>query len=247
MPTRIRLPSISFVVARSHPHNIIGRDNKLPWHQRADLQRFKRITFGHPVIMGRSTFDSIGRPLPGRANIVVSKRPSNDPHANIWDRDDATLLWSQSTEDAMYLADMLALSLGKEEFFVIGGEQMYRLFGRLCNRLHLTQIFATITPEPGDAVFDFEPNGRQWKTLHTEEVPAGPKDDFPSRYMILDRKFRTVRYVELEDFYTGREEKKKWVTNQVERIGASLAQGLPPHLPRQLHMFEETEPSTEAL
>jgi dihydrofolate reductase len=247
MPTRIRLPSISFVVARSYPHNIIGRDNQLPWHQRADLQRFKRITFGHPIIMGRSTFDSIGRPLPGRANIIVSKRPPNDPHANIWDRTYGSLLWSQSTEDAMYLADVVALSMGKEEFFVIGGEQMYRLFGRLCNRLHLTQIFTPIVPQPGDAVFDFEPDGRQWRTSREEEVPAGPHDDFPSRYMILDRKFKTVRYVELEDFYTGKEERRKWVAGQIERIGASVAQGLPAHPPQQLRMFEETEPSPEAL
>lgn len=244
MSTRIRLPSISFVVARSYPHNIIGRDNRLPWHQRQDLQRFKQITYGHPVIMGRSTFDSIGRPLPGRANIVVSKRPPNDPHANIWDRTSTTLLWSQSAEDAMYLADIIALSMVKSEFFVIGGEQMYKLYGRLCNRIHLTQIFTPMTPQQGDATFEYQTDGRQWKTLHEEEVLAGPQDDFPSRYSVLDRKYRTVRYVELEDFYTGGEDRRKWIADQLETIATSVAQGVQPHSPQQLHMFEETEPES---
>ena len=246
MSDRIRLPSISFVVARSYPHNIIGRDNKLPWHQRRDLQRFKQITFGHPVIMGRSTFDSIGRPLPGRANIVVSKRPPNDPHANIWDRTNATLLWSQSKEDAMYLADVIALSMVKDEFFVIGGEQMYKLYGRLCNRIHLTQIFTLMKPEQGDAIFEYEIDGRQWRTIHEEDVQAGPNDDFPTRYTVLDRKFKTVRYVELEDFYTGGADRRKWVASQIETIARSVAEGVQPHPPRQLHMFEETEAASES-
>jgi dihydrofolate reductase len=245
MSNRIRLPSISFVVARSYPHNIIGRDNKLPWHQRKDLQRFKQITFGHPVIMGRSTFDSIGRPLPGRANIIVSKRPPNDPHANIWNRTDTTMLWSQSREDAMYLADIIALSTLKTEFFVIGGEQMYNLYGRLCNRIHLTQIFTPMKPRPGDAVFEYETDGRQWRTLVEEEIPAGPQDDFPSRYIVLDRKFKTVRYVELEDFYTGAADKRKWIASQLQTIETSIAQGVQPRPPQQLHMFEETESVSE--
>jgi dihydrofolate reductase len=141
----------------------------------------------------------------------------------------------------MYLADILALSMGKSEFFVIGGEQMYKLFGRLCNRLHLTHIFAPITPQPGDAVFDFEPDGRQWRTTHQEDIDAGPDDDFQSRYMILDRKFKTIRYVELEDFYTGGGDRRKWVAGQLERIDRSVKSGLPPHPPKQLHMFEEVE------
>lgn len=241
MPTRIRLPSISFVVARSYPHNIIGRDNRLPWHQRKDLQRFKQITYGHPVIMGRSTFDSIGRPLPGRANIIVSKRPPNDPNANIWNRGETTMLWSQSKEDAMYLADVIALATDRSELFVIGGEQMYKLFGRLCNRIHLTQIFAKLKPRPDDAIFEFEVDGRQWKTLHEEEIPIGPHDEFPSRYTVLDRRFKTVRYVELEDFYTDIANRRRWVASQLETIKKTIAQGEQPHFPQQLQMFEETE------
>ncbi len=241
MSTRLRLPSISFVVARSYPHNIIGRDNKLPWHQRKDLQRFKQITFGHPVIMGRSTFDSIGRPLPGRANIIVSRRPPNDANANIWNRTETTMLWSQSAEDAMYLADIIALSTVRPEFFVIGGEQMYKLYGRLCNRIHLTQIFTPMKPQLGDSVFEYETDGRQWRTLVEEEIPAGPQDEFPSRYTVLDRKFKTVRYVELEDFYTGGADRRKWIANQLQTIETSIADGELPHLPQQLHMFEETE------
>jgi dihydrofolate reductase len=193
--------------------------------------------------MGRSTFDSIGRPLPGRANIIVSKRPPNDPHANIWDRTDATLVWSQSPQDAMYLADIIALSMTKDEFFVIGGEQMYQLFGRLCNRIHLTEIFTPMKVEKGDAVFDYRPDMRQWRALHEENIPEGPQDDFPSRYTILDRKFKTVRYVELEDYYTGGDDRRKWIANQLETIALSVKRGVSPHPPRQLHMFEQTEDS----
>jgi dihydrofolate reductase len=140
----------------------------------------------------------------------------------------------------MYLADIIALSTLKPEFFVIGGEQMYKLYGRLCNRIHLTQIFSPMKPRPGDAIFDYPLDGRQWKTLIEEEIPAGPKDDFPSRYTVLDRKFKTVRYVELEDFYTGSTERRRWVTSQLKTIENSIAKGLELRAPTQLHMFEET-------
>jgi len=145
----------------------------------------------------------------------------------------------------MYLADIIALSTVKSEFFVIGGEQMYKLYGRLCNRIHLTQIFTPMKPREGDAIFGYDADGRQWKTLEEVEIPAGPQDDFPSRYTVLDRKFKTVRYVELEDFYTGGADRRKWIASQLEKIETSISQGVPPHPPKQLQMFEEIESTSE--
>lgn len=241
MPARVRLPSISFVVARSYPQNIIGRDNKLPWHQRTDLQRFKQITNGHVVLMGRNTFDSIGRPLPGRTNVVLSRRLPNNLEMNIWDENETSLLWSQSKEDALFLGDIISLATDKKEIFVIGGEQMYALYGKLCNRLHLTQIFVTLQPRAGDAKFEYPIDLRQWKMEAETEIPAGPHDDYPSRYEIYDRKFKTVRYVELEDYFTDSEGRQKWLSKQLREISDTVAKGAIPHQPDQLNLFQEEE------
>jgi dihydrofolate reductase len=239
MPRPVRLPSISFVVARSWPANIIGKENKLPWHQRTDLQRFRRITSGHVVLMGRNTFDSIGRPLPGRTNIILSRRPANDQNAVIWNNNETSLLWSQSKEDAMYLADILSLAADKKEFFVIGGEQMYENFSKLGNRIHLTEIFAPLPREAGDAHFDQEFDGRKWKVLEEIDVPAGPYDDYPSRYTLFDRRIKTVRYVELEDYLTSGQEREQWVSEQYNKIRSSVTHGDSPKHEYQFRMFKE--------
>ena len=239
MPRPVWMPSISFVVARSSPAHIIGKDNRLPWHLRTDLQRFRKITSGHVVLMGRSTFDSIGRPLPNRTNIILSRRPANDQETSIWNNGDTTLLWSRSPEDAMYLADIVSLAAGQKEFFVIGGEQMYELFSKLGNRVHLTEVFAPLPREAGDAYFDREFDGRQWKTLLEEEVPAGPNDDYPSRYVLFDRKTKTVRYVELEDYFTSGADRERWVSEQYNRVRNSIAHGQIPKREHQFHLFEQ--------
>jgi dihydrofolate reductase len=233
------MPSISLVVARSSPSHIIGRNNKLPWHLRTDLQRFKKITLGHVVLMGRNTFDSIGRPLPGRMNVILSRRPANDQAAPIWNSSGTSLLWSRSQEDSMYLADILSLAADKNEFFVIGGEQIYELFAKLVNRIHLTEVLAPLPREAGDAYFDREFDRRKWKPLFEEAVAAGPNDDFPSRYTVLDRKTKTVRYVESEDYFTDGSIQKRWISEQYARIHESVAHGKVPKREHQLHMFEE--------
>lgn len=240
MSVPVRLPSISFVVARSSPAHIIGINNTLPWHLRTDLQRFKKITLGHVVLMGRSTFDSIGRPLPGRVNIILSRRPANDQETSIW-TPDTSLHWSRSREDAMYLADILSLAADKKEFFVIGGEQMYGLFSDLGNRVHLTEVFAPLPREAGDAYFDREFDLRKWEILHQEDVPAGPKDDHPSRYTIYDRRTKTVRQFELEDYFTHGSDKKRWISDQYDKIRGSLTRGAIPKREYQYQMFREQD------
>ena len=235
------MPSISFVVARSYPSHVIGCENKLPWHLKADLQRFRRITFGHVVLMGRNTFDSIGRPLPGRTNIILSRRPANDQENNIWSLGDTSLLWSRTIEDSIYLADVISLATDKKEFFVIGGDQMYQEFEKLGNRVHLTEVFTPMPREAGDAYFDKEFDGRRWRALFEEEVPKGPQDEFPSRYTLYDRKIKTVRYVELEDYLTDGVDRKNWIKEQFQKVTSSIRGGNVPIRSHQLHMFEEND------
>jgi dihydrofolate reductase len=243
MPDPVQMPSISFVVARSSPAHIIGVDNKLPWHLRTDLQRFKKITFGHVVLMGRSTFDSIGRPLPGRTNLILSRRPANEDK-NIWsvsDTPNTSLFWCRNREDAMYIADIISLANNQKEFFVIGGEQMYRLFADLGNRVHLTEVFAPLPREAGDAHFDRQFDRRKWEITHEEHLPVGPNDDYPSSYTIYERRTKTVRCVELERYFTEGRDRERWISDQYERMRSSLSQGKVPRPEYQLHMFEEKD------
>jgi dihydrofolate reductase len=217
---RITLPSISYIVARSRPGSIIGRKNELPWHLRTDLQRFKRYTFGHAIIMGRKTYLSIGRPLPGRVNIVLSRRSEFDAANSFWHRGDTVLLWVENLESALFFADVMSIAKEKSDFFVIGGAEMYRIFGELFNKVYLTEVLTkrVLRREPDDAVFEYKFDGRKWKTIESSIVPAGLSDDFPSKFSILERKAKQVRYLDVEDFYTEAESKKKWVEEQLERI-----------------------------
>jgi len=241
MPVSLRLPSITYVVARSSPDNVIGRKNQLPWHLRTDLQRFKRITMGHVIVMGRNTFVSIGRPLPGRVNIVLSSQPLADGRNQFWNFGETALLWAKSREDALFLADIISLTKEKKEFFVIGGQQLYTAFEDLFNKVHLTEVLTGSPSEPGDAVFSFKIDRRQWKTLEETEVPVGPHDELPSRYSVLERKTKTVRYVDLQDYYTDREARNLWVKKNSELISRATDHGVFAGSPHQYHLKLEEE------
>ena len=117
-------PRVSIIVAMAK-NRVIGARNKLPWHLSADLRRFKALTMGHHIIMGRRTFESIGRILPGRTSIVVTRDRSYRP---------AGLIVAHGVNDA------LALGTGDDEIFVIGGEQLYREALPLADRIYLTEI-----------------------------------------------------------------------------------------------------------
>src|SRR5277367_244237 len=140
MSNRVRLPSISFIVARSYPGNVIGYKNRLPWHLKSDLRRFRQITTGHAIILGRATFDSIGRVLPNRTNVVLSKNPR---HANVEGLaidEETNLYWTSTREDALHYADLVSIIRGKHDIFIIGGQTMYTLFHDLVNKVYLTQV-----------------------------------------------------------------------------------------------------------
>jgi dihydrofolate reductase len=132
-------PKIQIVVARAR-NGVIGREGDMPWRLPSDLKHFKATTLGAPVIMGRKTYQSIGRPLPGRANLVVSRSGFEAEGVEVL----ATL------EDAVERASILAAETGAEKLSVIGGGEIYRLAMAVADELHITEVAADIE---GDTVF----------------------------------------------------------------------------------------------
>ncbi len=157
---------ISMIVAMAN-NRIIGKENQMPWHLPADFQWFKRCTMGKPVVMGRKTFESIGRPLPGRANIVISRNTDLSI-------DGVTVV--SSVQDALeHLAD-------KEEVMIIGGGSVYAECLPEADRLYLTFIDADIE---GDT--QFPDWGEGWQEVHSETYQADDKNAFNMRFVILEK------------------------------------------------------------
>lgn len=129
-------PRLCLIVAQAE-NRAIGKDNQMPWHLPEDLQYFKRVTMGKPVIMGRKTFESIGRALPGRTNIVVTRQ--TDWHAN-----------GVQTVASLEAAIDLATAASTDEIMIIGGAQIYRAALPLVERIYLTQVHDSFD---GDAFF----------------------------------------------------------------------------------------------
>lgn len=145
-----RKPRVSLIAAVA-ANGVIGNGNALPWRLPEDLKRFKALTLGHPVIMGRKTFESIGRPLPGRRNIVISRN---------------TLFAAEGCETAPSLDAALASCAGTtNEIFVIGGAQIYSEAMPLADRLYLTELRRDF---PGDARFP-EFNRQDWRESSREQ------------------------------------------------------------------------------
>jgi dihydrofolate reductase len=164
---------IVFVVARSE-NGVIGHDGKLPWHIPSDLQFFKRVTLGKPIIMGRKTYESIGKPLPRRLNIVVTR------DAN-W-RAEGTVT-AGDLPSALAVAYEEAHRTGVDEIAVIGGGEIFRQAFVHADRVYLTEVHLDV---PGDAVFDLAlPTG--WhetsRERHAPDTPGGP----PFSFIVWDR------------------------------------------------------------
>jgi dihydrofolate reductase len=137
-------PRISLIVARAR-NGVIGADGKMPWHLPADLQHFKRLTTGKPIVMGRKTYESIGRPLPRRTNIVVTR-------AADWHADGVVVASDLPTAFALAYED--AHRTGVDEVMVIGGSEIYRQSMDRAQRIYLTEIQRDYA---GDARFDLCP------------------------------------------------------------------------------------------
>lgn len=155
-------------------NGVIGRDNALPWHLPEDLRYFKRTTLGKPVIMGRKTFESIGRPLPGRPNIVVSRRID-------WTATGVTVV--DSLASALASGQALAASSGAEELVVIGGAQIYAAALSLASRLYVTEVHAMVD---GDTWFPpLDP--ADWQEIAREEHPATADNPYPYAFVVYER------------------------------------------------------------
>jgi dihydrofolate reductase len=158
------------LVAAVAENGVIGRANALPWRLKSDMQRFRALTMGKPVVMGRKTFASIGRPLPGRTNIVVSRDAAFMA---------AGVVAAHSLNDALDVARGDALRCGADCIAVIGGAEIYAQAMPLAQRLAITVVHCR--PE-GDAVFPaIDPE--LWRGVETLEQPAGPDDESPCTFM----------------------------------------------------------------
>ena len=143
---------LTLVVAASDNH-VIGREGGLPWHIPEDLKRFRQLTWGTPVLMGRRTFEAIGRPLPGRRNIVISRQAG---------------LEIESCEVVATVDDALTLVSGDPEVMVIGGGEIYRALLPLADRIEMTRVHADV---PGDTFFP-ELDPKEWSLVASEERAA---------------------------------------------------------------------------
>jgi len=156
------------LIAALATDRVIGMENAMPWHLPGDLAWFKRNTLNKPVIMGRKTFESIGRPLPGRLNIVISSKPGE--HEGV--------TWATSVDAA------LAAAGGVEEVMVMGGGRVYEQFLPMANRLYLTHIDAEVE---GDTHFpDYEPD--DWESTFSEFHDADEQNSHGYCFEILDRR-----------------------------------------------------------
>lgn len=169
------MTTLSLIVARAR-NGVIGRDGGLPWRLSSDLKRFKAITMGKPMLMGRKTWDSLpNRPLPGRKNIVLT-RDATFRAAGAWVFSDLAA--------ALAAARAMAAADGVDEVSVIGGAALYAETLPLADRLYLTEV--ECAPE-GDAHFPaFEEAA--FRETASEQVAAGPKDDHAFTIRTLDRR-----------------------------------------------------------
>lgn len=150
---------------------VIGKDNKLLWHIPEDFKHFKRVTMGKPVIMGRKTYQSIGKPLPGRPNIVITSKPGDI-------QGDVTIV--ATLEEAIVRATGMAQETGIDEIFIIGGGQIYEIAMPVTDRIYLTVINQDFE---GDTFFP-KINPQEW----SEDIIATADEPVPYMIGILNRK-----------------------------------------------------------
>ena len=163
------------IVAAVAENGVIGRDNRLIWRLRTDLRRFRDLTWGKPMLMGRKTFHSIGKALPGRRTVVLTRDRGFSAEGV-----DVAHGWDEAVASAQALAD----AMGATEIAVVGGAEIYRLALPQARRLHLTLVHAA--PE-GDAVFP-EYDRSAFRELKREERPRGPDDEHAFAFVDLERR-----------------------------------------------------------
>jgi dihydrofolate reductase len=158
---------ISIIVAAS-ANNVIGAKGDLPWRLSDDLKRFKAITMGKPIVMGRKTWDSIGRPLPGRQNIVITRQAG---------------FVAEGCDVVTSADEAIAVTAGADEVMVIGGSQVYSLFLPNAERLYLTRVHAEVA---GDTFFP-QINESQWSIVNDEPHSADDRNAFDFSFRTYER------------------------------------------------------------
>ena len=159
--------NVSLVVAMA-TNNVIGRDGGLPWHLPEDLQYFKSLTMGKPIVMGRKTYDSIGRALPGRQNVVLTRDPSFS---------------AASCDIAKSRSEVFELTNGADEIMVIGGASIYELFLPQASRIYLTRVSAIVE---GDTWFP-PLDESEWRVTDSETFEKNAEREFGFELVTLER------------------------------------------------------------
>ena len=158
--------TVSAIVAIAENH-AIGKDNKLLWHLPNDLKHFKTITSGHTVIMGRKTYDSVGRPLPNRRNIIVTRQN----------------LAIEGCEVVNSVEDALALCADEDEVFIVGGAEIYKLAMPLTDKIYLTIVHQNFD---GDTYFP-EIKANEWRETEREDHQPDNKNPLPYSFITFER------------------------------------------------------------
>jgi dihydrofolate reductase len=172
-------PLALILVAAVAENGVIGRDNQLPWRIKSDLKYFRAVTINKPVVMGRKTFASIGKPLPGRTNIVVTRQDFSAPG----------IVVAPGLDEALAVARGDALRRGAHEIAVIGGTDIFRQTMPLADRLVLTQVHAN---PPGDTYFPEIAPG-DWREVERLPQPQAPGDDHAFTIVTFERAARHER------------------------------------------------------
>ena len=160
---------ISLVVPAAN-NNAIGKDGTMPWHLPNDLKHFKNVTWGMPVVMGRKTFDSLGKALPGRKNIVITRQAD-------WKAENAVSV--SSIEDALFLAG----ETDAREVMVIGGGEIYRTVFAKAKRIYLTRVEA----EPEADTFFPAVDPKEWRLVSQKNYEADEKNDYNYSFQVWER------------------------------------------------------------
>lgn len=162
---------LSIIVAVSD-NQVIGAGNQLPWHLPADLQYFKSLTTGHPIIMGRKTYESIGRPLPRRVNVVVTRDTGFSAEG---------VYIVHSLEEAIEYCQQL----DEPEAFIIGGDSIYRQAIDLASKIYLTRVHTNIAS--GDAFFPAL-SDQEWHKISSTAMPADEKNQFSCTFEVYEKR-----------------------------------------------------------
>jgi dihydrofolate reductase len=165
--------ALAMIVAMAS-NRVIGRNNQLPWYLPNDLKYFKATTMGKPIIMGRKTYESIGKPLPGRTNIVItSNREFSAEGVKV----------AHTIDEAMNIADAVAVLEGAQEVVVIGGSEIYALFLPKTDRLYLTEVHAEVE---GDAFFP-ELDWSRWQEQGREDFSKEGPNPYDYSFVVYQR------------------------------------------------------------